>query len=111
MSSALGENGVVHVSPRAYREGEKAGELDILGERYFLDFKWFRLFEILKAPVLPCFAVAGSNGIVRIAIHPPLSSRARAMAREFAEVQRKYLVEHPEFARFWRDVYRKEGQT
>jgi lauroyl/myristoyl acyltransferase len=111
MQMALGENGVLHVSPRAYRKGDEAAGLDIFGEQYFLDFKWFRLFEILKAPVLPCFAIAGSNGIVGIAIHPPLSPRARAMAGEFAEVQRKYLVEYPEFARFWSGVYRKEGQT
>lgn len=110
MQKALGENGVVHVSPRAYREGDQEAALDIFGAKYFLDLKWFRLFQICKARVLPCFAIAETDGIVRIIIHPPLPPPAKAMVKEFARMQEKYLVEYPEFARLWRDVHLKEYQ-
>jgi lauroyl/myristoyl acyltransferase len=110
MQMALGENGVVHVSPRAYRKGDEAAGLDIFGEKYFLDLRWFRLFHICQAPVLPCFAVADTNGSLRIVIYPALSPTVEAMVKEFARMQEKYLVEHPEFARLWRDVQLKEDQ-
>jgi len=102
---ALGENSVVYVSPHAYRKGDEAAGLDIFGAIYFLDLRWFRLFEICQAPVLSCFAVAERDGILRIVVHPALSPTAKAMVKEFARMQEKYLVEHPEYARFWRDVH------
>lgn len=110
MQAALAGNDVVHVSPRAYGQGEEEMAIDIFGRKYFLDLNWFRIFQMCEAPVLPCFAIANTNGEVRIVIHPVLSLTAKSMAKEFADIQGKYLLEHPEFARLWKDVHLRRAQ-
>ncbi|HEV8723160.1 MAG TPA: hypothetical protein VGW77_21295 [Candidatus Binatia bacterium] len=110
LQTALAGNDVIHVSPRAYQHGEEEMAIDIFGQKYFLDLTWFRLFQMCESPVLPCFAIANTNGEIRIVIHPVLSMTAKSMAKEFAEIQEKYLLEHPEFARLWKDVHLRRAQ-
>jgi len=105
MQSALADNGVVHVSPRAYLHGEEDMAMEFFGRKYFQDSIWFRIFQMCRSPVLPCFAVASMNGRIRIVIHPSLSVTATTMAKEFAEIQSVYLTRYPEFGRLWKAVY------
>jgi len=107
---ALAGNGVVHISPRAYQQGDEDMAIELFGRKYFLDATWFRLFEMCRAPVLPCFAVGNTEGQVRIVIHPVLPLRATEMAREFAEIQHTYLTKLPEFGRLWKDIYLSRGK-
>ncbi|HEY2920059.1 MAG TPA: hypothetical protein VGK77_13820 [Candidatus Binatia bacterium] len=108
--AALAGNGVVHVSPRAYQQGEEEMAIELFGRKYFLDATWFRLFQMCEAPVLPCFAVGNTDGEIRIVIHAPLSLATTDMAKEFAEIQRGYLTKFPEFGRLWKDVYLNRGK-
>jgi lauroyl/myristoyl acyltransferase len=105
MQAALAENDIVHVSPRAYWQGEEEMAVDLFGRKYFLDATWFRFFEMCRAPVLPCFAVGNTDGQIRIVLHSALSLTAKEMVTEFAEIQRNYLTRYPEFGRLWKDVY------
>jgi hypothetical protein len=105
IQAALGSNGVIHVSPRAYLKGDAESAVKFFGYQYHLDLRWFRLFQICRAPVLPCFATATTDGRITIAIHPPLPTGAREMAKEFASIESEYLQKFPEVGRLWKDVY------
>ena len=79
--------------------------MKFFGYQYHLDSRWFRLFQICRAPVLPCFATATTDGRINIAIHPALPTGAREMIKEFARIESDYLQKFPEQGRLWKDVY------
>jgi lauroyl/myristoyl acyltransferase len=108
--SALAENHVVHISPRAYDKGEEDMAVVIFNRKFYLDSRWFRVFCTGGAPVLPCFAIGNSRGQIKIVIHPPLPGDAKAMARQFAELQADYLTKYPELGRLWKSVYLNRSQ-
>jgi lauroyl/myristoyl acyltransferase len=107
----LADNGVVHVSPRAYRQGPEEMAVEIFERKYFLDATWFRLFRMCEAPVLPCFAVGNTAGQIKIVLHPALPSATTDMVKKFAEIQDSYLKEFPEFGRLWKDIYLEREKT
>jgi hypothetical protein len=108
--AALAANRVLHVSPRAYLEGKDETAVKFFGRTYFLDPRWFRILQICRAPVLPCFAVADTEGRIRITIHPALPTDIRQMAAQFARLQSDYLTKFPELGRFWKAVYLNRSQ-
>jgi len=108
--AALALNQVMHISPRAYDRGEEEAAVQFFGRKYFLDSRWFRLFQMLQAPVLPCFAIAGSGGKMTIVIHPALPASAKPMVRQFAVIVSDYLSRLPECGRLWKAVYLNRGQ-
>lgn len=110
IKSALAENQVVHISPRAYDKGEEDMALSFFNRKFYLDSRWFRVFYMNDAPVLPCFAIGNSHGQIKIAIHPPLPKSDKAMARRFAEIQADYLTKYPELGRLWKSVYLNRSQ-
>lgn len=105
IQAAVGQNDVVHLSPRAYLRGDADMALEFFGYSYYLDSRWFRIFQMCRAPVLPCLATATKEGRVVIEIHPPLPAGAREMAMEFARIAGEYLRQFPEMGRLWKDVY------
>ncbi len=105
IQSALAVNDVIHVSPHAYRQGESDMAVEFFGRKYYLDSRWFRVFQLCRAPVLPCFALARDGGQIEIKIHPPLPAGTRSMAKQFARMESEYLTKFPEMGRLWKDVY------
>jgi lauroyl/myristoyl acyltransferase len=110
IQSVLGYNHIMHVSPRAYEKGEEEMAVTVFNRKYYLDSRWFRLFERCGAPVLPCFAIANSGGEIKIVIHAPLPSAAKAMGTQFAKIQSDYLMKFPELGRLWKAVYLNRSQ-
>jgi lauroyl/myristoyl acyltransferase len=105
MQTALAANAVIHVSPHAYRQGEAEIAVEFFGHKYYLDSRWFRVFQMCRAPVLPCFALATTDGQIEIKIHPALPTGEQPMAKRFAEMVSEYLTRFPEMGRVWKDVY------
>lgn len=105
VNAALAKNEILHVSPRAYPRGDDEMSVEFFGRKYYLDTRWFRLFEKWRAPVMPCFAVATTDGRVEVKIHPILPAAAQSMAEQFSRLASEYLTESPELGRLWKDVY------
>lgn len=103
--AALAENRVLHVSPPAYIEGKEEAAVQFFDRKYFLDSRWFRVFQMCHAPVLPCFAIAKPDGRIIIMIHPALPADIKLMAEGFARIQSDYLTKFPELGRLWKAVY------
>jgi len=59
---------------------------------------------------VPCFAISNSDGEIKIVIHAPLLGDAKAMAKQFAEIQGDYLIKYPELGRLWKSVYLNRSQ-
>lgn len=110
IKSALEQNQIVHISPRGYDHGEEEMAVVFFKRKYYLDSRWFRLFQLCGAPVLPCFAIGNSDGEIKIVIHAPLLGDAKAMAKKFAEIQGDYLIMYPELGRLWKSVYLNRSQ-
>jgi lauroyl/myristoyl acyltransferase len=108
--AALAMNHVMHISPRAYDQGQEEMAVEFFGRKYFLDSRWFHLFQMCEAPVLPCFAVASSDGNIKIMIHPVLPASAKPMAKRFAQIESEYLTKFPECGRLWKSVYLNRSQ-
>ena len=109
MLRVLAANDVIHVSPRAYRQGDEEMAIEIFGHKYFLDANWFRLFQLCEAPVLPCFAVGNENVPVTIMIHPALQN-GKAKVKEYAEIQSRYITTFPEYGRMWKNLRLGKGR-
>lgn len=107
IQSALAENDVVHLSPRALLSGNPELALEFFGYSYYLDARWFRIFKICRAPVLPCFATAREDGRIEVEISPPLPQETNEMAQHFAQLASQHLQRSPELGRVWKDVYLK----
>ena len=105
IQTALAANAVIHVSPRAYLQGDEEMALEFFGRKYYLDSRWFRVFQICRAPVLPCFAIATPDGKIKINIGPALPTEAKPMGSKFARIASEYLTEFPELGRLWKGVY------
>ena len=105
IQNALAANDIVHVSPRGYQHGEEDTAIAFFGRKYFLDATWFRVFQICRAPVLPCFAINDADGKIKIIIHRPLAVTPKKMVQEFAEIQSRYITQLPECGRLWKSVY------
>ena len=103
MQAALAANDIVHVSPRAFREGQEEMAGEIFGRRFFLEATWFRLFDLCDAPVLPCFVVRGDCTPINIVIHPPLPD-GPSRPRGFAAMQSAYIEKFPEHGRMWKNL-------
>jgi len=99
----LAANDVVHVSVRAYKQGDEEMAIEIFGRKYFLDANWFRVFQLCESPVLPCFAVGNTHVPINIVIHPPLTA-GKTRAKEFAEIQTRYITHVPEYGRMWKNI-------
>jgi len=110
LKSELEKNHVVHISPRAYDRGDDSMAVRVFDRKYYLDARWFRLFQKCGAPVLPCFAIGNSEGQIKIIIHPRLPDDATAMAQQFAAIQSDYLTKYPELGRLWKSIYLKRSQ-
>jgi lauroyl/myristoyl acyltransferase len=110
VKSELAQNHLAHISPRAYDRGDESMAVTVFNHKYYLDARWFRLFQQCGAPVLPCFAIANSNGQIKIIIHRPLLGNSRTMAQQFAAIQSDYLTKYPELGRLWKSVYLKRSQ-
>lgn len=102
---ALAARQILHVSPSAFPQGDDAMRVEFFGHKYYLDARWFRLFERWRAPVLPCFALATADGQVAVKIHPVLPDGAQSMAQQFSRLVSDYLTRSPELGRMWKDVY------
>lgn len=111
VQNVLAVNEIVHVSPRGYHKGEEDTAIEIFGRKYFLDGKWFRIFQICQAPVLPCFAVGMDHADykIKIVIHPALEP-GKTTAKEFAEIQSGYITQFPEYGRLWKSIYAGRGK-
>jgi lauroyl/myristoyl acyltransferase len=109
MQTALGANGIVHVSPRAYQQGSEDTAVEFFGHKYFLDPIWFQLFQLCQAPVLPCFALGSDNAPINIIIHPPLHL-GKTTAKEFADIQSLYISKFPEYGRMWKNIRLEKGR-
>ena len=110
MQSALAQNEVIHLSPRALLSGDPEMALQFFGYSYYLDAQWFRIFRICQAPVLPCFATATEDGRILVDISPPLPAETNEMARRFARLATQHLKNSPELGRVWKDVYLQRGK-
>lgn len=100
----LAANDIVHVSPRGFQTGDEDMAVEFFGRRYFLDARWFRIFQMCQAPVLPCFAVGTGDDRLKIVIHPPLAP-GRMTARQFGEILSDYISRFPECGRLWKNLY------
>jgi hypothetical protein len=105
VQAALAANEVFHISPRAYLDGDADMAVEFFGYKYHVDFRWFRVFHMCRAPVLPCFATATTDGRINIEIHPALPAGVREMAKQFGQIESEYLNRFPEMGRLWKDVY------
>lgn len=105
VSKALARNELVSLSIRGAPAGEKEMELDFWHGRFFLESVWFRVFERLRAPVLPFFIIEDGSFRLRIAIYPELRGDRFEMARQFGRTYVQYLREFPECGRIWRAIY------
>lgn len=103
MQAALTANDIVHVSPRAFRQGAESMADEIFGRKFFLESTWFRLFDLCDAPVLPCFVVRGDRMPVNIVIHPALPD-GPSRPKAFAAIQSAYIEKFPEHGRMWRNL-------
>jgi lauroyl/myristoyl acyltransferase len=103
MQAALAANDVVHVSPRAFREGQEEMAGEIFGHKFFLEATWFRLFDLCDAPVLPCFVVRGACMAMDIVIHAPLPE-GPSRPKAFAALQSAYIEKFPEHGRMWKNL-------
>jgi lauroyl/myristoyl acyltransferase len=110
IQNALAANDIVHVSPRAYLQGDAEMAIEFFGRKYYLDAKWFRIFRTCQAQVLPCFALGNTDGQIKIAIHSPLPVTSKSIAEEFAEIQAHYITQFPECGRLWKSVYVERGK-
>jgi hypothetical protein len=97
MRQALEKNAVLHIGIRGFPQGDSDLEIDFCYKKFFLDPQILRLMEILKAPVLPCFAVCDDLGKLITEI-----------MRGFGALYSHYLREFPEFANIWARVIRQE---
>ena len=104
----LEANGVLHIDIRGFPEGDPKVEIDFCHKKLFLDVQVLRLIEILKAPVLPCFAVCDDEGRVVIKIYPALDASADKIVTIFGSLYAFYLKEFPEYANIWGRVIRQE---
>jgi lauroyl/myristoyl acyltransferase len=103
MQNVLAANEIVHVSPRALRQGEEEMAIDIFGRKFFLDPIWFRVFQLCEAPVLPCFVLGKPEVPINIIIHPQLPS-GKSTAKAFAAMQTCYINKFPEYGRMWKNI-------
>ena len=104
----LQRNRAIHLSVLGHARGESAFRLNFEPKEFFLDPKIFELLEILRAPVLPCFAMPEAAGKIVIRIYPPIVPVKDEIMGAFGALYSKYLNEHPEFTRIWRRVMRGE---
>ena len=100
----LAANNIVHISPRGLQTGDEDMAIELFGRRYFLDARWFRIFQMCQAPVLPCFAVANGDDRIRIVIHPQLAP-GTITARQLGALISDYISRFPECGRLWKNVY------
>jgi lauroyl/myristoyl acyltransferase len=110
MQQALNANDVLHVSPRAFAQGDESMAIEIFGRKYYWDAGWFNFFRICRAPLLPCFAIAGSDGRFRIVIDPALPAADESAAREFSPIARDYIMRYPECGRLWKSLHAHKGK-
>lgn len=108
MRQALEKNAVLHIGIRGFPQGDTDLEIDFCYKKFFLDPQILRLTEILKAPVLPCFAVCNDLGKLIIRIYPALAASPAEIVRGFGALYSHYLREFPEFANIWARVIRQE---
>jgi len=104
VQNLLAVNEIVHVSPRGFQTGEQDMAMEIFGRRYFLDARWFRIFQMCQAPVLPCFVVGNGNDRVKVTIHPPLEP-GETTAQQFGRILSDYITRFPECGRLWKNLY------
>lgn len=104
---ALERNAIVHVGIRGFPRGDADLEIDFCYKKFFLDPQILRLIEILRAPVLPCFAVCDYKGRVVIKIYPALAASTKEIMSTFGPLYARYLREFPEYANIWARVIRQ----
>jgi lauroyl/myristoyl acyltransferase len=109
MLRVLAANDIIHVSPRAFQQGDEEMAVEVFGRKYFLDANWFRVFQLCDSPVLPCFAVGNDDVPINIVIHPPLQM-GKARVKEFADIQTRYITELPEYGRMWKNIRLERGR-
>ena len=100
----LAVNEIVHVSPRGFQTGEPDMAMEFFGRRYFLDARWFRIFQMCQAPVLPCFVVGQGNDQVKVIIHPRLEPGENT-AQQFGRILSDYITRFPECGRLWKNLH------
>lgn len=110
IQNALAANDIVHVSPRGYVQGEEEMGIEFFERKYYLDARWFRIFRVCQAPVLPCFAIGDTKGQIKIIFHPALPVSGKTIAKEFAEIQADYITKFPECGRLWKSVFVERGK-
>ncbi len=106
----LKQNGVVLMSIKGFPVGSPDLEIDFSCGRFFLDPSIIRLIESANAPVLPCFAICGDHGHLKIEMSPALAPERSAIMKGFGPVYAHYLREYPEFARIWKRVIDQESE-
>ena len=104
MRTAVEENGVVYLDVTGSPRGEPRLEIPFWHGRFFLNASLFRLIEILRAPVLPCFAICDAVGRVVIKIYPALEPVTEIVSATFGPLYAEYLRERPEFSPIWKKV-------
>lgn len=110
MRQALKKNGILHISMRGTPRGDPELEIEFWHKRFFLDPLMLRVIGILKAPVLPCFALCDEGGRLLIKIFPPQGFQSNEIMATFGPLYARYLREFPEFARIWGRVIRQKEE-
>lgn len=110
IAGALAQNALVYMAMRNSASGSPEHEVRIFDRSFFIEAAMVRLLEGLKAPVLPCFALFGAKGEVRIVIHPPLADNPSEIAKYYCSLFAGYLTAHPELCRFWKPLMEGKEQ-
>lgn len=108
MREALKQNCVIHAPIKGFPRGDPRLQIDFVYKEFFLDARLFRIIEILKAPVLPCFAVCSEQGRLLVRIYSPIEPDSEEIMRAFGSLYARYLKESPEFSRAWRRVVQQQ---
>lgn len=110
VARALRENSLVYMSMPNRPSGIPEQEIRIFNQRFFIDPAMMRLFDGLRATVLPCFAICTDTGKIKMNVHPPLTGGPLEMSQSYGELYSRYLTEHPEFCRFWKPLLQRKDQ-
>ena len=102
----LRENRVLHLSVRGQPEGEQGFLVQNIYKSFFLEPKGMRLLEMLKVPIVPCFALPSDSGKIIVKIYPAVAPDQRLVTASFVSLYSKHLNDHPEFTRIWRRMMR-----
>ena len=105
----LRQNRVIHLSIRGQPQGEAGLMIENRYRSFFLESKGPHLLEMLKAPVLPCFAIGDDRGVIIIKIYPAVQPDRQSIMASFGALYSEHINEYPELSRVWRRMMRGDS--